>query len=185
MTRQDKIPYLARDLYWASPDIEEQEEIIIDCVCDEWAVVKGDLISKCREARFVVPRHVTAFLLYIRTGQNMKRIALIMKYKNHSSVNHAVQSVERRLLNDGDFCGRVKRLQNNILAEELSLGTPPRTVRDCYFVLTSLYSEDAVLSDSTLKKIVPILKAMNFLGKPDLDISDHPIYQQLLKKIMT
>ena len=185
MNRQDKIPFLSRDLYWTEPDEQEQEEIIADCVCTEWGITKDELLSKCRKKEFAVPRQVTAFLIYKRTGHNMKRTALVLGYETHGSVLHSVRVIQRKLLGDSEFCGRLVRLQNNILAEELSEGIPPRSVRDCYFVLTALYNEEAVLSDSTLKKIVPILKAMNFLGKPDLDISDHPIYQQLLKKIMT
>lgn len=84
---------------------------VVSLVAGEFSVEEEDLFKKSRANRYSIPRAVAVGILRKFYGIQQQILADYFGYVSHSSVAHAVQSVEKKINNEPE----VKKIVENIL----------------------------------------------------------------------
>ena len=81
--------------------LTKHKRAIVDQVCsliaEEFAIDREDLFKKSRASRYSIPRSVAAGILRLHYGIQHQVIADYFGYASHSSVAHAVRSVDNKM----------------------------------------------------------------------------------------
>lgn len=97
-------------------------QTVITAVASEYEMSTDDLIGPSRARRCVEPRHVTAYLARKLGHRRLTHIARFLGGRDHSTIIHAIQSVEERMRRDESFAHRVQslaaRLQAGIITQQ-------------------------------------------------------------------
>ncbi len=78
-------------------------ERIIGEVCDRFGVSRAEIASVRRTARVAVPRQLAMYLCRQHTDAPLNRIGAQLGGRDHSTVVHALRSIEQRLARDAEF----------------------------------------------------------------------------------
>ena len=84
---------------------------VVSLVAGEFSVEEGDLFKKSRASRYSIPRSVAVGILRKFYGIQQQILADYFGYVSHSSVSHAVQSVEKKI----NIEPELKKIVENIL----------------------------------------------------------------------
>ena len=84
---------------------------VVSLVAGEFSVEDEDLFKKSRASRYSIPRSVAVGILRKFYGIQQQILADYFGYASHSSVAHAVQSVEKRI----NIETELKKIVENIL----------------------------------------------------------------------
>ncbi len=91
-----------------------QIQTIIDAVTDFFGVKVSDLQSKRRQRSIALPRQVCMFLARRHTRYSLEEIGGFFGGRDHTTVMHAVKTVETRLETDADFARSVVAIEGQI-----------------------------------------------------------------------
>jgi chromosomal replication initiator protein len=83
-------------------------------VCQEFNVTLLQLKSKSRKRVYVVPRHVCMFFLKTKTQKTHKEIGKYYGGRDHSSVIHAIHTINDLMDSDKVFAQTILRLGNEL-----------------------------------------------------------------------
>ena len=83
---------------------------ILELVAGEFRVSTKDIISKSRKKVFTIPRHLIIWLATKHTKETHESIGRAVG-KNHSTVNHAVKEVEKKLISNTSYRDQVELLK--------------------------------------------------------------------------
>ena len=86
-------------------------ESIQKAVCDFFRIRPNDLRSKRRTRTIALPRQVAMYLCRRHTNASFPVIGDRFGGRDHSTVIHAAQVIERRVREDPDFRATVERLE--------------------------------------------------------------------------
>ena len=86
-------------------------EEIIDAVCKQFDVSSTAIGSRSRKHDFVVARQVAMYLAQKYTNMSISRIGRLVGGRDHATVIHSCNQVEKRLKTDKDFASSVKILE--------------------------------------------------------------------------
>ena len=86
-------------------------EEIIDAVCKQFDVSSTAIGSRSRKHDFVVARQVAMYLAQKYTNMSISRIGRLVGGRDHATVIHSCNQVEKRLKTDKDFASSVKTLE--------------------------------------------------------------------------
>lgn len=91
-----------------------QIQTIIDSVTDFFGVKVSDLQSKRRQRSIALPRQVCMFLARRHTRYSLEEIGGFFGGRDHTTVMHAVKTVETRLQSDADFARSVVAIEGQL-----------------------------------------------------------------------
>ncbi len=89
-----------------------QIQTIIDAVTDFFGVKVSDLQSKRRQRSIALPRQVCMFLARRHTRYSLEEIGGFFGGRDHTTVMHAVKTVETRLESDAEFARSVVAIEH-------------------------------------------------------------------------
>ncbi len=94
-----------------------QIQTIIDAVTDYYGVKVTDLQSKRRQRSIALPRQVCMYLARKNTRYSLEEIGGYFGGRDHTTVMHAVRTVEDRRAGDGDFGKVITALEERLKGE--------------------------------------------------------------------
>ena len=86
-------------------------EEVIDAVCKQFDVSSAAIGSRSRKHDFVVARQVAMYLAQKYTNMSVSRIGRLIGGRDHATVIHSCNQVEKRIKTDKDFASSVKILE--------------------------------------------------------------------------
>jgi len=89
-------------------------ETIIAAVTDFYAVKKTELLGKRRHKSIALPRHVCMYLARAHTRHSLEEIGVHFGGRDHTTVMHAVRTVEARREGDPEFAAVVTSLESRL-----------------------------------------------------------------------
>ena len=89
-------------------------EVIQRHIADHFDLTQEVLISKTRKKEVTMPRQIAMFLAKQLTDNSLKLIGLHFGNRDHSTVIHAIQTVDKRCKDDPTFAQLVDNLKNAI-----------------------------------------------------------------------
>lgn len=111
---EDKARVMLKDLLAANTrSISVQD--IQKKVCDYFSITQADLMSARRTKNIVIPRQTAMYLAKKLTNRSFSEIGRRFKKKDHTTVIHAVNRVEERIKDNGDFRADIERLEASLL----------------------------------------------------------------------
>jgi hypothetical protein len=87
---------------------------IIDLVCQTYGVTKMDIVSQRRHREIVLPRQLAQALASRLTPHSLPMIAKHFGGRDHTTILHAKQKIERMRGADSEFNAIVKDLENRL-----------------------------------------------------------------------
>ncbi|HWO89723.1 MAG TPA: chromosomal replication initiator protein DnaA [Gemmatimonadales bacterium] len=96
----------------SEPTIDRVQEV----VARRWGVTPEGLRSKARTKRLTVPRQVAMYLARNVLGMQLVEIGQAFGGRDHSTVIHSVEKVERQLARDQSFRDRISQARSELSA---------------------------------------------------------------------
>jgi chromosomal replication initiator protein len=96
----------------ATPSIDRVQEV----VARRWGVTPEGLRSKARTKTLTVPRQVAMYLARDMLGMQLVEIGQAFGGRDHSTVIHSVDKVERQMMRDRGFKERVEQTRLELSA---------------------------------------------------------------------
>ena len=87
---------------------------ITDAVSEEFGVTPQDINGKSRKPEFVLPRQVSMYLCQKLTNMESTRIGRLIGGRDHSTVLHSCQKVQKAMKQDSEFRARINRLAKEL-----------------------------------------------------------------------
>jgi chromosomal replication initiator protein len=104
----ETLPYGLR----ATPSIDRVQEV----VARRWGVTPEGLRSKARTKTLTIPRQVAMYLARDMLGMQLVEIGQAFGGRDHSTVIHSVDKVERQMMRDRTFKERVEMARQELSA---------------------------------------------------------------------
>ena len=89
-------------------------QTIIDAVTDFFDVKVTDLQSKRRHRSITIPRQVCMYLARQRTNHSLEEIGGYFGGRDHTTVMHAIRTIDERMGNDPGFASQINRLDQQL-----------------------------------------------------------------------
>jgi len=105
---------LKDDVYISGGELTAQK--IKDIVANKYGVTTKHLESNSRIRTVSFPRHLSMYLIYKLLKMNQSEIGVIFGSRDHSSVTHAINKVEKALKTDKSLKGLVDKLKKQIIS---------------------------------------------------------------------
>jgi chromosomal replication initiator protein len=105
---------LAREALGASPAQRARRpsvERVIGEVCEQFQLSRAELASPRRTAKIALPRQLAMYLCRQHTDAPLGQIGERLGGRDHSTVHHALQAIERRLANDASLRQTLSKLR--------------------------------------------------------------------------
>ncbi len=84
---------------------------IITVVCDFYNIRLSDLQSKQRQRSIALPRHVCMYLARKCTRHSLEEVGGTFGGRDHTTVMHAIRTVEARIVTDSEFAAVMRLLE--------------------------------------------------------------------------
>ncbi|MCB1192591.1 MAG: chromosomal replication initiator protein DnaA [Leptospiraceae bacterium] len=91
--------------------VDFDHEKIIDRVCHHFSQMKKDVLGHCRKPEYVVPRHISMYLLYKLCSMNKTTVGRIFNSK-HSTVINAIKKVKSNMDKDESYRKKLLLIQS-------------------------------------------------------------------------
>jgi len=88
---------------------------IVKCVCKHYSLNKEQIFSKNRNKELVLARQVAMYLMKKITDKSLRDIGDFLGGRDHSTVKHALNRIDRYSKLNPDFNTTLKRIQDDIL----------------------------------------------------------------------
>jgi len=92
-------------------------EKVCTLVADEFSMETDDLFEKSRACQYSVPRSIAVALLHKSFGIQQQILADYFGYVSHSSVPHAVKSLDRRINTEPELRFIIQSILKNVAKE--------------------------------------------------------------------
>ena len=90
--------------------------LIIDEVADYYNISANEILSKKRNMEIVVPRHVAMYLCRLLTDTALAEIGNIMGGRDHTTVIHGCEKIEKELSTDEMLKSTIENIKNKIVS---------------------------------------------------------------------
>jgi chromosomal replication initiator protein len=87
---------------------------IINCVAEFYNVREVDITSKSREARFVLPRQVAAYLAKQLTDKSLQEIGYALGKRDHATIVYAVKKLEKQVKEDEKIAYQITQITDTL-----------------------------------------------------------------------
>jgi chromosomal replication initiator protein len=88
---------------------------VLKAVCAEFAIAEKDLLGRQRKREIVRPRHVAMYLLREETESSLVEIGRTLGGRDHTTVLHGIEKIEKDLQTDTQLRGRIIAIQEALL----------------------------------------------------------------------
>ncbi len=106
------------DIVEGEVSFSNQNESLVDnikeIVCEEFNISEKDLVSNSRKKSFVVPRHISMYLIKEYTSLTLQNIAAAFNRKDHSTVINAYENVCNNIKEDENYNKLVEKFINKL-----------------------------------------------------------------------
>ena len=89
-------------------------DAIVQYVSEEFGVPPDTIVGKSRKREVVIARHTAMYLAKESTHRSLKSIGLHFAGRDHSTVIHAIKTVQHRLEQDSEFQNKIISLQRTL-----------------------------------------------------------------------
>ena len=89
-------------------------DAIVNHVSDEFGVPSDAIVGKSRKREVVMARHAAMYLAKECTHRSLKSIGLHFAGRDHSTVIHAIKTVQNRVEQDSDYQNKIISLQKTL-----------------------------------------------------------------------
>lgn len=90
---------------------------ILKAVAEEFGISEMEIISNRRNAKAMLPRHVTMYLARYMTLSSFPKIGLVLGRRDHTTVMYGVHRAAERMLDSPELAARVGRLRDRLEQE--------------------------------------------------------------------
>ena len=87
---------------------------ILNAVTQRFASKLGDLLGKRRTRSIALPRQVAMYLIYKHTRLSLKEIGGHFGGRDHTTVLHARQAIERQMEQDKAFRSMIQDIERHL-----------------------------------------------------------------------
>jgi chromosomal replication initiator protein len=117
MTRASSHSLEVRDIHerLGVPELAFDVNRVIERVAEHFSVSAREMRGPDRHPRFMLPRHVSMYLVGQCTDWSAARIGMCFGKRDASSVRHALRKVERLLAVDASLAATVRTLREEIV----------------------------------------------------------------------
>ncbi|MDO4172633.1 MAG: chromosomal replication initiator protein DnaA [Prevotellaceae bacterium] len=84
---------------------------ILECVCRHYEVTPNSVKGRSRKREFLLPRQLTMFLAKKYTNIPASRIGRMIGNRDHSTVLHSIDIIEKKLKTDKQFAEEVEKVE--------------------------------------------------------------------------
>ena len=103
-----------KDIISSRNNREVTPELILDIVSDHFGVSISDLKSNKRSNEIVVPRQIIMYLCRKMTTVPLKSIGILLGGKNHSTIKHGIEKIEREFNEDEQLANSIEIIKKKI-----------------------------------------------------------------------
>lgn len=103
-----------KDIISSRNNREVTPELILDIVSDHFGVSISDLKSNKRSNEIVVPRQIIMYLCRKMTTVPLKSIGILLGGKNHSTIKHGIEKIEREFKDDEQLANTLDIIKKKI-----------------------------------------------------------------------
>jgi chromosomal replication initiator protein len=89
---------------------------VLKAVCAEFDIAEKDILGRQRKREIVRPRHVAMYLLREQTESSLVEIGRTMGGRDHTTVLHGIERIEKDLQTDTQLRGRIIAIQEALLS---------------------------------------------------------------------
>jgi len=117
LTKKDISLGLAKEILKANIQTEKKRisvDSIIEAVCKFYGVPENAIRGKSRSKEVVLPRMVSMFLAKQLRSQSLKTIGLQFGGRDHSTVIHAIQTIEGKAAAEAQFQNELKSIEKSV-----------------------------------------------------------------------
>jgi chromosomal replication initiator protein len=102
------------DMIRQSPGLNPTPQLILNEVASFYKLEERQITGKSRQASLITARQTAMFLIREMTSMSLEQIGDKVFNKDHSTVSHSLQQVEKRRKEDPDYDSDVKSIIENI-----------------------------------------------------------------------
>ena len=112
-----------KDIFKGERELIPTTEDIIEFTARCFGLTAEDIKdkSKGRDANIVLPRQTAIYLIRRITNLTQNEISKIFGYRDHSTVNHSITKIEKKMAEDKDFENKIKDITSNINSKNPTL----------------------------------------------------------------
>jgi chromosomal replication initiator protein len=99
---EDKIKDILESRLEKHGRVEVPSEKILDVVCEYYSQEKSNITSKSRRAEYIIPRHISMYLLFDICKLNKTTIGKMFQTK-HTTIISAIKKINDRMTKDPNF----------------------------------------------------------------------------------
>lgn len=103
-----------KDIIYPDKPKEITPTYIINEICNEYGISMEDIISKKRNAELVEPRQIAMYLCRYMTDTSLADIGKILGKKDHTTVLHGVDKIEKLIKEDDAIKEKINLLKSRI-----------------------------------------------------------------------
>ncbi len=103
-----------KDIISSRNNREITPELILDIVSEHFGVSISDLKSNKRSNEIVVPRQIIMYLCRKMTTVPLKSIGILLGGKNHSTIKHGIEKIERGFNEDEQLANTIEIIKKKI-----------------------------------------------------------------------
>jgi chromosomal replication initiator protein len=91
-------------------------EGVLEAVASHFGAQLGDMRGRSRAKAIVLPRQIAMYLLREETGASLVDIGQSLGGRDHTTVMHGIEKIEREMQSDGQLRSHVMKIRESILS---------------------------------------------------------------------
>lgn len=103
-----------KDVIYPDQPKEVTPNLIIEVVAEHFGITPEDIISKRRNAEFVLPRQISMYLCRTMTETSLSNIGKYLGKKDHTTVMHGIQKISGELDTNEDIRNKIEVIKKKI-----------------------------------------------------------------------
>jgi len=103
-----------KDIIYPEAPNEITPSFIIKIVADHFGISPDDIISKKRNAEFVMPRQICMYMIREYTATSLEATAKILNKKDHTTVIHGINKIKEEMEKNRDIKNKIDIIKKKI-----------------------------------------------------------------------
>lgn len=103
-----------KDIIYPEAPKEITPSFIIKIVADHFGISPDDIISKKRNAEFVMPRQICMYMIREYTATSLESTARLLNKKDHTTVIHGINKIKEEMEKNGDLKNKLEIIKKKI-----------------------------------------------------------------------
>ncbi len=103
-----------KDIIYPEAPNEITPSFIIKIVADHFGISPDDIVSKKRNAEFVIPRQICMYMIREYTATSLEATARILNKKDHTTVIHGINKIKEEMEKNRDIKNKIDIIKKKI-----------------------------------------------------------------------